>query len=96
MLTFAEKSRPIASRIQGRTRIAKRLRSLLLAVHRYGRCRASRTADYRWTASVLDALYSTLAVAESHDGRVLTTTKETSDGSQTDPEQDTELTREDS
>lgn len=72
MLTATERPRGVASRIKGRASITRRVRALLIATHRYGRLRAVRTSDYRWTAAVLDALSSTLEIAESHDGRVLT------------------------
>ena len=56
--------RPV-HRVKGRPALVRRLRGLLLAVHRFGRCRAATDADRRWTAAVLDALAAALAVADT-------------------------------
>ena len=64
MLTTAEKGTPIASRVKGKPALVKSLRSLLIRVHRYGRCRARRAEDLQWTAELLDALYAALSKAE--------------------------------
>ena len=57
--------RGMVTRVKGRPVLVRRLRGLLVAVHRFGRCRASTDADVRWTARTLDALTAALAVAES-------------------------------
>jgi hypothetical protein len=64
MLTTLEKGRPIASRIKGRPALVKRLRALLIAVHRFGNRRAHTASDVLWCATLLDALTSALAAAD--------------------------------
>lgn len=64
MLTSAEKPRATASRIKGRPALVRRLRGLLIAVHRFGRGRARSREDVAWTAVVLDGLVDVLAVAD--------------------------------
>ena len=58
-------SRDVRHRVKGKQALEKRLRGLLLAVHRYGRCRARTRAELQWTAKAIDLL--TLALNE--DGR---------------------------
>jgi hypothetical protein len=65
MLSLSERPRPIASRIQGRAVLLKRLRRLLLATHRFGRGRARTPEDVAWAGGLLDALYAALGVAEA-------------------------------
>ena len=47
-------------RVKGRAALTKRLRGLLLAVHRFGRARATSDDDRRWTARLLDTLTDAL------------------------------------
>src|SRR4029453_3074375 len=63
MLTASEKGHEM-SRIKGRPALVKRLRGLLIAVHRFGRVRARTSDDIQWTAALLDALYGALSKAE--------------------------------
>ena len=56
-------ARPI-TRIKGRPALVRRLRALLVACHRFGRCRAVTADDQRWAALVLDGLTATLATAD--------------------------------
>lgn len=51
------------SRIKGRPALVRRLRGLLLAVHRYSRHRASSHGDQWWSARTIDALTVALSVA---------------------------------
>jgi len=81
MLSAAERGRAVASRIKGRTSITRRLRAVLIGVHRYARCRAQRGSDLRWAASVIDALTTTNQLAESHDGRLTHTAREAAEQS---------------
>lgn len=53
-------SRRTPSRVTGRAALTRRLRGLLLAVHRFGRCRATTEADRRWAARVIDELTNTV------------------------------------
>lgn len=48
--------RRMRTRVKGIPALEKRARGLLLAVHRYGRCRAATPAEVRWTARAIDAL----------------------------------------
>lgn len=67
MLTSSEKGRPIASRVKGRPALVKRLRALLLAVHRFARGRARSSADIQWSAAMLDVLTTALRTAEGNE-----------------------------
>ncbi len=58
-------ARPL-HRIRGRPALVRRLRGLLVAVHRFGRARAITPEDRHWTARVLDGL---TAVVETADPR---------------------------
>ena len=55
---------PVIHRIKGKAALVRRLRGLLLAVHRFGRGRARTHEDTLWTARVLDALQAALDVAD--------------------------------
>ena len=68
MLSTAEKGRTVASRIKGRPALVKRLRALLLAVHRFGRGRVHTPEDLCWTATLIDRLYAALDAAEPQRG----------------------------
>ena len=59
--------RSMPTRVKGRPALVRRLRALLVAVHRFGRCRATTAADRQWTARALDALTVALTVATSED-----------------------------
>jgi hypothetical protein len=48
--------RRLVSRVKGRAALEKRLRALLVSVHRFGRCRAATEADRQWTARAIDRL----------------------------------------
>ncbi len=48
--------RRMRTRVKGIPALEKRARGLLLAVHRYGRCRAATRAEVAWTARAIDAL----------------------------------------
>jgi hypothetical protein len=52
--------RRMVSRVKGRAALEKRARGLLLAVHRFGRCRAATRGDQLWTARAIDALAALL------------------------------------
>ena len=56
-------ARPI-HRVKGRPALVRRLRGLLLAVHRYGRARALTADDRHWCACVLDALTAAVETAD--------------------------------
>src|SRR5690349_18356523 len=43
----------IHPRVKGRAALTRRLAGLLVAVHRYARCRATTCPDQRWAARVL-------------------------------------------
>lgn len=59
--------RRMHTRVRGRQALEKRLRAVLVAVHRFGRCRAAIDADRRWTAHTLDRLTAVLQESASHD-----------------------------
>ncbi|MCC7034017.1 MAG: hypothetical protein IT179_14435 [Acidobacteria bacterium] len=61
-------ARPV-HRIKGRPALVRRLRGLLLAVHRYGRHRASTDRDRQWAAHLIDHLTATLATADPREDR---------------------------
>jgi len=47
-------------RVKGRWALERRARGLLLAVHRFGRCRATSQDDVLWTNRMADALHAGL------------------------------------
>ena len=53
----------IHTRVKGRGALVKRLGGLLIAVHRYGRCRAATADERRWAAVLIDQLNAALLVA---------------------------------
>ena len=57
--------RRLASRVKGRAALTRRLRGLLIAVHRYARQRARTVEELRWTARLIDALTVALNVADA-------------------------------
>jgi hypothetical protein len=57
---------PLPSRVKGRPALVRRLRGLLLAVHRYARHRATSAADRDWSIRVLDGLADVLRQADPH------------------------------
>jgi hypothetical protein len=64
---------PLASprRIRGRWALERAARSLLIRVHRFGRCRASTRADVLWCARAIDSLDELLRgerPSQFHDG----------------------------
>jgi hypothetical protein len=52
--------RRMRTRVKGIPALEKRARALLLAVHRYGRCRAATRAEVLWTARAIDSLTALL------------------------------------
>jgi hypothetical protein len=48
------------SRVRGKASLIRRLGALLIATHRFGRCRAATPADLVWTAKLMDNLQRTL------------------------------------
>lgn len=56
------------SRIKGRPALVRRLRGLLVAVHRYGKGRARTPEEVRWAAKMLDRLQHALDGAEGFEG----------------------------
>lgn len=64
MLT--ERPRGLASRIRGKDSICRRLRALLIAIHRYGRVRARTRDDLEWAGHVIARLEAVLETAEGH------------------------------
>ncbi len=52
--------RRMPRRVLGRWRLEMRARALLIAVHRFGRCRAATAADQAWAARWLDGLTALL------------------------------------
>lgn len=55
------------SRVRGRPALVRRLRGLLLAVHRYGRHRATTPAECLWAARLIDSLTAALDVADPRE-----------------------------
>lgn len=55
--------RPV-HRVKGRPALTRRLRGLLLAVHRFARHRATAPADRAWAARLLDVLSHALDIAD--------------------------------
>ncbi len=47
-------------RVVGRQALERRVRSLLIAVHRFGRCRARTHEELVWTARAVDGLTALL------------------------------------
>jgi hypothetical protein len=61
--------RKLHSRIRGRAALERRMRALLIAVHRFARGRATAPAELRWCARVIDSLSAVLALEHSGEGR---------------------------
>jgi hypothetical protein len=57
-------SRDVRQRVEGRPELEKRIRAVLVAVHRFGRCRAATDADRGWTARMIDTLTDAITTAE--------------------------------
>jgi hypothetical protein len=55
------------TRVKGRPALTRRLRGLILAVHRYGRHRARTPGERIWTARLLDRLQAALGDADASD-----------------------------
>ena len=55
------------SRVKGRPALVRRLRGLLVAVHRFAKHRATSRADLWWSARTVDALTAALDVADDHN-----------------------------
>jgi hypothetical protein len=53
------------SRIKGRASLLRRLRSLLIAAHRFGQYRAVTPAEMMFAGRLVDGLRTTLATVES-------------------------------
>jgi hypothetical protein len=51
--------RGFRTRVKGRPALERRLMRLLIAIHRFGRCRAATPADLVWTAKAIDGLTAT-------------------------------------
>jgi hypothetical protein len=61
--------RRLQTRIKGRDALERRIRGVLIAVHRFARLRATTRADLTWSAQAIDGLTATLTrIAESRDG----------------------------
>ncbi len=54
----------LPTRVKGRPALVRRLRGLLLAVHRYARHRATAPADRDWCIALLDSLTHAVQVAD--------------------------------
>jgi hypothetical protein len=54
-------SRRLNSRIKGRPVLERRIRALLVAVHRFVRGRAATAADQQWAAGTMDRLTAALS-----------------------------------
>jgi hypothetical protein len=52
------------SRVTGRPALTRRLRALLLAVHRFGQHRARSRDDVVWAGRLIDALFAALTTAD--------------------------------
>lgn len=64
--------RQVKHRVKGRPVLERRLRALLIAAHRFARCRATTLDDPRWSAKVIDGLTATLeGLMAGQDKRVL-------------------------
>lgn len=61
-------ARPV-HRVKGRAALLRRLRGLLIAVHRYGRARATTLDDQRWCARMIDQLTAALDEPSTPEGR---------------------------
>ena len=55
---------PLHSRIKGRAALERRIRGLLIAVHRFGRGRQLTAEDLRWAAKTIDRLTEMLNANE--------------------------------
>jgi len=55
--------REIKHRVADRGPLIRRLGGLVIAVHRFGRCRARTEDERRWAARVIDALQAALDAA---------------------------------
>lgn len=55
-----ELDRSMPSRIKGQAQLIRRIRLLLVAVHRFGRHRARTRAERLWAANVIDRLTALL------------------------------------
>jgi len=63
--------RYLVSRIPGRQALERRLRGVLIAVHRFARGRAMTAADVQWCARAIDGLTTALAPGQErgrHEG----------------------------
>jgi hypothetical protein len=56
--------RSMRTRVKGRPVLLRRLHGLLMAVHRYGRCRASTHDEIMWAARLIDRLQSAFDEAQ--------------------------------
>jgi hypothetical protein len=54
----------VLSRCRGKAALTRRLRGLLLSVHRYQRARVATDADARWSARLADDLQVALSHAD--------------------------------
>ena len=63
-MLLTERPRGVASRIKGRPALTKRLRLLLIAVHRFNTRRARSASDVMWSAQVMDLLTEAIGIAE--------------------------------
>lgn len=52
--------REIKNRVADRGPLIRRLGGLVIAVHRFGRCRARSDSERAWTARVIDRLQAAL------------------------------------
>lgn len=64
----------VVHRVKGRAALTRRLRALLVAVHRFGRARATTPDDLQWTAHLLDTLTAALDAADPGSGVQCSTT----------------------
>lgn len=55
-------------RVVGRPALERRIRLLLIAVHRYGRARARTRDELHWAARTIDGLTALLHGEGGHDG----------------------------
>jgi hypothetical protein len=52
----------LVTRVKGRQALERRVRALLIAVHRFARCRATSRDDLRWCARTIDGLEALLGL----------------------------------
>jgi hypothetical protein len=57
-------SRRTLSRVRGRAALERRLRGLLVSVHRFGRARATTASERQWAAHTIDGLHALLDPGE--------------------------------